>query len=110
MVDGSVTRWGSAPWVDDLECGKALEVADVAGHDGHAVHQRGRADQRITKGRRVGHVERGGAAGDRFVDGKHPVDERRGHAAVQPLAKDRSGRRITALGEQYAVLELVDGD
>jgi hypothetical protein len=93
------------PRVDDVEPVEPGEVLDVAGDQRQPMDQRGRTDERIAEGCRIGNVQRRRTSRDRGVDGKDILIEARvdsGILAVAHLAEvDISGsREWTLLGGQ----------
>ena len=63
------------------------------------MEDRGRADQGIAEGRRVGDVEGVGEPGDLLIHGQDPPRERPGHALVQPATQERAARGIAPFRE-----------
>ena len=75
------------------------------------MHERGRADQRITERCQIGDVQCRRPACDRSVDRENTLVEGGRDAVVQPTTKDGVPLgRIGPLREQHPGLELVDRD
>lgn len=87
-----------------------LEIHEVAGDNGHAVHERGGGQQPIPDRPRIGHLKSRRAPGDGCIHGQDAPAESWQDMLIEPRAQDCPLNRIAALNRQDAGLQFQQND
>jgi len=82
----------------------------VSGHDSEAMDQRGRSDQRIPEGPRIGTMERCKSPRNRGGGGEDTLGKGGQYAVLDPLLDEPALPVVPSLEQQRACLQFQNGD
>ncbi len=97
------------PWIEHCHAGRG-EISDVASNDRHTMDESGCRDHRVALGLILGNVERCTPPCHQDIDRKDAAGKIRQDMVLKPSAQYSSLYEISTLDQQYAPLDLQDGD